>query len=160
MPSSDKIAVTVSDGGLTGTVNFIFNVAGTTNPSDQVGHISLTGTSGNDVIYNTSTGANLGGTVDTMTGGAGSDTFVFRSFSPQTQHNDVVSDFDLAQDFLNFDHTQLGISAGDVAALLQPTHALDVNGNAVITVDAHNTVTIAGVTVAQLDLHQSHIIIA
>jgi hypothetical protein len=154
-PQTDHIRLAIADNhGAIDGINFIFNVAGQT---DSNGNISLTGTSGKDVIYNTSVGNNAGGTTDTLTGGENSDTFVFRNFSPMTQHNDVVADFNFTQDFLNFDTAHFA----DVAALLAHAHADSNNAaNTVITVDQHNTVTLNNVTTAQLDQHQSHIIIA
>jgi hypothetical protein len=154
-PANDHVSITIEDqSGAIDEINFIFNVAGQT---DANGHISLTGTNGKDVIYNTSVGNNVGGTIDTMTGGASSDTFVFRSFSPQTQHTDVVADFNVSQDFLNFSHDTFAT----ISDLLAAAHT-DTNNpaNTVIAVDQHNSVALNNITVAQLDQHQSHIIIA
>jgi hypothetical protein len=57
-------------------------------------------------------------------------------------------------DVLAFDHTLFA----NVAAILSHTH--DVAGNAVITFDSHDTVTLLGITTAQLSAHQNdfHII--
>jgi hypothetical protein len=153
-PAQDHVSLNIQDAnGAIDEINFVFNVAG---QPDGSGNINLNGTSGKDVIYNTSAGSNPGGTTDTMTGGAGSDTFVFRNFSPQTQHNDLVADFNLNQDFLNFDHTTFAtISDVLAAAHADPNNA----ANTVITVDNHNTVTINNVTVADLTQHQNHILV-
>ena len=141
-PATDSVFVTVEDGNhATDSVNFVFNVANSA-------PVALTGTTGKDVIYNT------GVANDTLTGNGGADTFVFRNFSQNVQHNDTVTDFNVAQNFLNFDQAHFA----NVAALLAATH--DVNGQAVITVDAHNTVTLNNVTTGDLTHHQSHILIS
>ncbi|WP_426411144.1 VCBS domain-containing protein [Bradyrhizobium ganzhouense] len=66
-PDTDRITLTVTDTttGLSDTVNFIFNEHGNTENG-----ITLTGTSGKDVIFATTTG-------DTLSGGGGKDQFVF-----------------------------------------------------------------------------------
>ncbi|QAU49560.1 hypothetical protein XH91_32165 [Bradyrhizobium guangzhouense] len=66
-PDQDQITLTVTDKttGAHDTVNFIFDEAGDTSQG-----ITLTGTSGKDVIFAPTTG-------DTLTGGGGQDQFVF-----------------------------------------------------------------------------------
>ena len=88
-PSTDNVTLSVTDGfGATDTVNFVFNLA--SNPSTPV---TLTGTPGKDVIF--ATGFN-----DTLTGGGGSDQFVFNQttgahtitdFSPIIDHIDLTA---------------------------------------------------------------------
>ena len=66
---TDMVTLTVSDGlGHSDTVHFVFNEAGQ-------GPVTLTGTSGKDVIFAT-------GSDDTLTGGAGADQFIF---APDTE---------------------------------------------------------------------------
>jgi RTX calcium-binding nonapeptide repeat (4 copies) len=138
-PQTDHVEVTVTDAnGAIDSVNFIFNVAGQ-------GGATLTGTSGNDVIYAT-------GDSDTLTGGAGSDMFVFRQFDQSQAHNDTITDFNVFQDSLNFDQAHFA----DIPTLLAATQD-NVSGNAVITVDTHNTVTLTGVSTAMLLAHQTDI---
>ena len=142
LPAIDHVAVTVQDSqGNTDAVNFIFNVAG------QGPNVSLTGTAGKDVLYNT-------GYNDTLTGGAGSDTFVFRQFDTSGAHNDTITDFNVSQDFLNFSTANFAHISDLLAA-----SANDNLGNTIITIDAYNTVTMNNVTVQDLTQHQGHILI-
>jgi Ca2+-binding RTX toxin-like protein len=83
---------------------------------------------------------------DTLIGGAGSDTFVFNpSFG-----KDTIKDFNVNQDVLRFDHTLFANATA--SQVLGQTH--DSSAGAVIVVDAHDTVTLTGVTVAQLQTAQ------
>jgi hypothetical protein len=105
------------------------------------GHQTLTGGNGNDFL--------IGGTNDKLIGGAGNDTFVFnQGFGKET-----VADFNPNQDQLAFNHA---LFTQDTAAqILSQAH--DTGAGAVIVVDPHDTVTLTGVTVAQLAAHQSWI---
>jgi len=139
LPAQDHVSVTIQDhSGATDSVNFIFNVAG---QPDGNGNITLNGTSGKDVIYST-------GNNDIMTGGASSDTFVFK---PNFGH-DTITDYTPGTDVLQFDHTDFA----NVAALLAATQD-DANTHlAVITHDAANTVAL-NVNTATLQNHQNDI---
>jgi Ca2+-binding RTX toxin-like protein len=103
------------------------------------GNQTLQGDSGNDVL--------IGAPSDTLSGNGGSDSFVFnKSFGKET-----ITDFNANQDVLAFDHT---LFTHDTAAqVLSQTH--DTIAGAVIAVDAHDTVTLTGVTVAQLQAAQT-----
>jgi hypothetical protein len=81
-PDTDQITVTVTDKttGLYDTVNFIFN------EGDASNGVSLTGTSGKDVIFATTTG-------DTLTGGGGKDQFVFAPGSSGGDAAHIITDF-------------------------------------------------------------------
>ena len=77
------VTLTVSDGlGHSDTVHFVFNEAGQ-------GPVTLTGTSGKDVIFAT-------GSDDTLTGGASADQFVFAP--GQNPSADTITDFTPGQD--------------------------------------------------------------
>jgi probable HAF family extracellular repeat protein len=104
-------------------------------PANQV----LEGGNGNDVL--------IGGSNDTLIGGAGADTFVFNpNFGKET-----ATDYNVNHDVIAFDHTLF--SNDTVSQVLSQMH--DTNAGAVIAVDAHDTVTLAGVTVAQLQAAQA-----
>lgn len=140
---NDMVTVKVTDqcNGATDTINLVFNAA---NPNDQP--ISLTGTSGKDFIY-------ASGYNDTLTGGASADTFVFAPHQGSSQ--DVITDFNVHQDFLNFDHTIF-----DCIAEVLNSATDDGHGNTIIA-DAHsNSITLDNVTKADLAANQSHILIA
>jgi fibronectin-binding autotransporter adhesin len=89
----------------------------------------------------------IGAPGDKLTGGTGADTFVFNpKFGKET-----ITNFNVNQDVLAFDHN---LFANPTASqVLSQTH--DTNAGAVIKVDAHDTVTLTGVTVAQLQSHLS-----
>ena len=104
----------------------------------QAAKQSLQGGNGNDVL--------IGGPNDTLMGGEGSDTFVFNpSFG-----KDTVADFNVSKDVIAFDHVLF--SNATTAQVLSQTH--DSKAGAVIVVDASDTVTLVGVTLAQLQAHQ------
>jgi Ca2+-binding RTX toxin-like protein len=99
----------------------------------------LQGGSGDDVL--------IAGKNDTLIGGGGSDTFVFNpSFG-----KDTIKDFNVNQDVLSFDHTLF--THATASQVLSQTH--DSSAGAVVVIDAHDTVTLTHVTVAQLQSHSS-----
>jgi len=103
---------------------------------------ALVGGDGDDVL--------IGRPNDTLTGGPGADTLVFNpSFGKET-----VKDYNVNQDVLAFSHT---LFANDTASqVLSQTH--DSSAGAVIVVDSVDTVTLVGVTVAQLQAaQQAHV---
>jgi Ca2+-binding RTX toxin-like protein len=84
-----------------------------------------------------------------LTGGSGNDTFAFR---PSFGH-DTVADFDPGHDILAFDHTLFATAVAAFGAA-----ADDGGGNVVITLNANNTVTLTGVSVANLQPNDFRII--
>jgi Ca2+-binding RTX toxin-like protein len=83
---------------------------------------------------------------NTLTGLAGADTFVFKPGFGK----DTITDYTVGQDDVNVDHAIFA----DFAALI--AHAADDGiGNTVITADANNAITLAGITKAVLAQHQS-----
>jgi Ca2+-binding RTX toxin-like protein len=125
-PATDKVTLTVTDTfGATDTVNFIFNQAGT-GPN-----IALQGTSGKDVIFATTS-------ADTLTGGAGSDQFLFTPLaSGNVQH--TITDFDAGIDKL--DVRQFGsFTAASIPAAIQQQ-----GNDTLITLDGHDTLLLRNV---------------
>jgi Bacterial Ig-like domain len=116
------------------------DVAGNTGNSVAVtdyatsGHKTLTGGSGYDFL--------IAGPNDTLIGGAGNDTFVFN----QGFGNETVANFNPNQDQLAFNKALFAQSTA--AFVLSQTH--DTSFGAVIVVDPHDTITLPGVTTAQL----------
>jgi len=116
------------------------DVAGNTGKSVAVadyatsGHKTLTGGSGYDFL--------IAGPNDTLIGGAGNDTFVFN----QGFGNETVANFNPNQDQLSFNHALFAQSTA--AFVLSQTHGTGFG--AVIVVDPHDTITLPGVTTAQL----------
>jgi len=98
----------------------------------------LLGGAGNDTLI-----GGLGN--DVLSGGAGSSTFKFLEMSGTSANfgKDVIVDFKPDQDVIEIDHSLFANSAALLAAMTDDGH-----GNAVITVDANNTITLAGLSVA------------
>ena len=93
--------------------------------------------------------ANIGGGV-TIFGNGGQDNFVFnKNFGSAT-----IGDFNVKTDTIDIDHSLFA----NVTALLQG--AQTVGHDTIITDAAHDKITLSGVTLAQLQAHQSdfHII--
>jgi hypothetical protein len=91
----------------------------------------------------------IAGKNDTLIGGTGNDTFVFnQGFGKVT-----VADFNPNQDRLAFNHALFVQSTA--AFVLSQTH--DTSFGAEIVVDPHDTITLPGVTTAQLAAHPSDI---
>jgi len=121
------------------------DVAGNTGNSAGVtvynpgGNKTLSGGSENDFL--------IAGKNDVLIGGPGNDTFVFnQGFGKET-----VADFNPNQDQLAFNHALF--AQATAAFVLSQTH--DTGFGAEIVVDPHDTVTLTGVTVAQLQTAQT-----
>jgi hypothetical protein len=124
--------------------------AATTSSSDSADtHIG--GSKGNNTI----TGGDIligGGPANqSLTGTGNNDSFVF---TPGFGH-DTITNFQPTTDVLQIDHSVFA----NVQALLAATQD-DGHGNVVVTADAHDSITLQHVTVAQLQAHHSdfHII--
>jgi probable HAF family extracellular repeat protein len=102
------------------------------------GHQTLTGGSGYDFL--------IAGPNDTLIAGPGHDTFVFN----QGFGNETVANFNPNQDQLWFNAL---FAQSTAAFVLSQTH--DTSFGAEIVVDRHDTVTLTGVTVAQLQAAQT-----
>jgi hypothetical protein len=136
-PSTDKVALTVADGfGATDTVNFVFKAA-----SGATAPVTLTGTSGKDVIFAT-------GNNDTLTGGGGADQFVFN----KTTGAHTITDFSTINDHIDLTGLSSIVTgatlntwlAGNVAA--STTNAADT----VISLGSSETITLHNVLAANI----------
>ena len=112
-------------------------------------HVAIFGSTGSDNIVGVAAGDIIfsSGGADKLTAGSGNDTFIFNPGFGK----DTVSKFDLNHDVLAFDHTLFA----SVANVL--SHAENIHGNAVITFDSGDTVTLVGIKTAQLLAHQNDI---
>jgi len=108
----------------------------------SLGHAILLGGNGPDVL--------IGGDGDTLTGGKGPDIFLFRQNFGAT----VVTDFDVNTDAIQFDKS-LFTSVGDILS-----HTTNSAGSAVIADSHGDSVTLLGVTLAQLQGHQADFFLA
>lgn len=118
------------------------------------GHDSIGGGAGNDLLFggagNDQVSGGAGADViwggagnDTLAGGAGADLFGFVAGSG----NDLISDFELGQDVLDLQGAARNFSSKlDVAA-----HASNVAGGLLIDLGDAATITLAGLTVADID---------
>ncbi|MBR1256903.1 VCBS domain-containing protein [Bradyrhizobium sp. AUGA SZCCT0240] len=130
-----SLVFTVADSlGGSDTVNFIFNQGGA-GPD-----ISLTGTSGKDVIFATEN-------TDTLTGGAGADQFVFRT----SDGLDTITDFTPGQDHIDL-RAFLAIDSSNIDdwlsshAATSPANSADV----LITVDDDKSILLKHVALGSL----------
>ncbi|MGY4197808.1 Ig-like domain-containing protein [Bradyrhizobium sp. USDA 4520] len=81
----------------------------------------------------------------TLTGGPGNDTFTFdRGFGEVT-----ITNFRPGEDMIQIDHALFG----SAKSVLANTH--DVDGHALITYDANDTISLLNVTTSQLHLHSA-----
>ena len=94
---------------------------------------------------------NIGGGV-TIFGKGGNDTFVFNAnFGSAT-----IADFDVNKDTIEIDHSLFD----SVSAIMASAHSANLGQDTVITAAGNDTITLKGVTLAQLQHHQNdfHII--
>ena len=82
---------------------------------------------------------------DVMTGGDGSDLFLFHNDFGQ----DIVSDFDLAEDVLSFASVDALTSFSDVVN----NHATQVGSDVVISVSGSHEISLEDVTLGDLAAH-------
>jgi VCBS repeat-containing protein len=144
LKSGDTLTISftahVDDGhGSIGNQALTITIAGADPSADMSKFNVVSGTSQNDTFNN------VGNNV-TIFGAGGHDTFVFKpSFGSAT-----IGDFDVNNDAINIDHSLFATVSAFVAAA-QPANS----GHDTIITDPihHNTITLAGVTVAQLNAH-------
>jgi VCBS repeat-containing protein len=158
--AQDVFKYTVSDGhtGLsTTTLSIVVFDRGTTYLSGEnttltagKGQYVLDGSAGGDTLIAGKTDTVLiGGPNDTLFAGRGDDTFVFRpNFGTNT-----ITNFNVHEDTLQFDHTIFS-SVRDILA-----HTTDTASGAVISDGHGDSVTLLGVTSAQLHMHHDDLII-
>jgi VCBS repeat-containing protein len=145
-PQTDIVTLTVADGlGGTDLVNFIFNQAGT-GPT-----VTLSGTSGKDVIFAT-------GHADTLAGGAGADQFVF---TPETYASaDTIMDFMTGQDHIDLRAFSSIVDSATIGPWLAANASQSQANPAdvLITVGANEAITLKNVALA--NLHASDFIVS
>ena len=103
------------------------------------GSPAVTGTAQSDTFDD------VGGGV-TIFGKGGNDTFVFK----QQFGSATIADFDVNKDALEVNHALFGTSAQDI---LNSAHAANAGHDTVLVDAAHETITLKGVTLAQLTAH-------
>jgi Ca2+-binding RTX toxin-like protein len=118
------------------------------------GNDTLTGGAGNDgLIGGAGNDILVGGPGnDVLSGGAGNDTFRFTETSCGHANfgNDIVVDYHPGEDSI-----EIGQDIFANLAALRAATTDDCHGNAVITVDCNNSITLSGVSTADVIAHQS-----
>lgn len=143
-PSTDKVTLSITDGfGATDTVNFVFNLA--SNPSAPV---TLTGTPGNDVIF--ATGFN-----DVLTGGGGSDQFVFN----QATGSHTITDFSTIDDQINLTALSSIVTPATLSAWLASNVKTSTTNPSDTVVHLGNNETITLHDVLAANVHASDFIV-
>jgi hypothetical protein len=142
-PQQDQVNVKVTDNfGDSSTVHFVFDQAG------QGPNISLTGTTGNDVIIAT-------GEPDMLTGNGGQDQFVFKPSNPgntgTVEH--TITDFNASLDTIDLRQFN-NISSAAAVISTAATHGSDT----LLTLDNHETLLLKNVAVSSL--HASDFIVS
>ena len=143
-PSTDKVTLSVTDGfGATDTVNFVFNLA-----SSPTAPVTLVGTAGKDVIF--ATGFN-----DALTGGGGSDQFVFN----QTTGAHTITDFSTINDHIDLTSLSSIVTAATLNAWLASNVKASTTSPAdtVISLGSSETITLHNVLAA--NVHASDFIV-
>ena len=143
-PSTDKVTLTVTDGfGATDTVNFVFNLA-----SSPTTPVTLTGTSGKDVIFAT-------GNNDTLTGGGGADQFVFN----KTTGAHTITDFSTVTDHIDLTGLSSIVTAATLNTWLASNVAVSTTNPAdtVISLGSGETITLHNVLAT--NVHASDFIV-
>jgi Ca2+-binding RTX toxin-like protein len=125
--------------------------AGATTSSSHSAATLIGGSNGNNTVTGSDILIGGGPANQSLTGNGNNDSFVF---APGFSH-DTITNFQPTTDVLQIDHSLFA----NVQALFAATQD-DGHGNVVITADAHNSITLQHVTVAQLQAHQGdfHII--
>ena len=143
-PSTDKVVLSVTDGfGATDTVDFVFNLA-----SSPTAPVTLTGTSGKDVIFAT-------GNNDTLTGGGGADQFVFN----KTTGAHTITDFSTVNDHIDLTGLSSIVTAATLNTWLASNVAASTTNPAdtVISLGGSETITLHNVLAA--NVHASDFIV-
>jgi fibronectin-binding autotransporter adhesin len=116
------------------------NIVGAGPAANTSNFQTVSGTTGNDTFVNVGNGV-------TIFGGGGQDNFVFNdNFKSAT-----IGDFDVTQDAIDISHTLFA----SVSAILASAQSANSGHDTVIMDAAHDTITLKGVTVAELQTHAS-----
>ena len=114
-------------------------------------HYVLDGSNGNAHLNAGSSGSDwlVGGPGDTLTGGNSTDTFMF---APNFG-NETINNFNTSHDVIDLPASMVA----NFAALQADMHAS--GANTVITLDAHDTITMTNMTIAHLTANNFHFIV-
>ena len=123
-------------------------IAGTTTSANPSQSEVLNGTSQNDTFNNIANN-------ETIFGAGGHDTFVFKpGFGSAT-----IGDFDVNNDTINIDHTLVDHGlVTSLSAFLATAQSANSDHDTILTDANHDTITLKGVTVAQVHQGDFHVI--
>jgi Ca2+-binding RTX toxin-like protein len=142
-PANDAVTLTVADSfGNSDTVHFVFNETGAPGEGNK---ITLTGTSGKDVIIAT-------GYDDNLTGGAGADQFVFAP--NKTSNHDTITDFAPGQDHLDIRAFQ-SVDSTSIGNWLKTHASTTKDHDTLLTLDSNDSILLKNVS----SLHASDFIV-
>jgi VCBS repeat-containing protein len=148
LKSGDTLTITyaaqVNDGhGNIGSQPLTVTIAGTNESANLSQFQVVNGTSQNDTFNNV-------GNHETIFGAGGHDTFVFKpGFGSVT-----IGDFDVNNDTINIDHTLVDHGlVTSLSAFLASAQSANSGQDTILTDANHDTIKLAGVTVAQLQAH-------
>jgi VCBS repeat-containing protein len=145
LKAGDTLSITytaeVNNGsGNSGAQPLTINLIGAGPTANMSNFQTVSGTTGNDTFVNVGNGV-------TIFGGGGQDNFVFNdNFKSAT-----IGDFDVIQDAIDISHTLFA----SVSAILASAQSANSGHDTVIMDAAHDTITLKGVTVAELQTHAS-----
>jgi VCBS repeat-containing protein len=145
LKAGDTLTITytaeVNNGfGNAGNQPLIITLVGANPTANMSNFQTVSGTSGNDTFNNVGNGV-------TIFGGGGQDNFVFNdNFKSAT-----IGDFDVTKDTIDISHTLFATTS----AILASAQPINSGHDTIITDAAHDTITLTGVTVAQLQSHAS-----
>jgi VCBS repeat-containing protein len=145
--ADSTLTVNVTAAGL----NYIGGAPGTTITSPSGHSPVLDGGAGNNTLIATNGAAVLiGGPGDTLTGGKGTDTYVFLGHFGQN----TITNYSANKDIIELDHSQFK----DLGAVQHASQ--QVGANTVISDNAGDTVTLIGVSLNQLHFDANHFLLA
>jgi hypothetical protein len=131
-------AQVANDQGAIGTSPLTISIVGADKSADMSTFAVVNGTTGNDTFNNVGNG-------ETVFGGGGQDTFIFNAnFRTAT-----IGDFDVTKDSVEISHT-LYSSVADILASARPSSS---GQDTILTDTSHDSITLTGVSVAQVLAH-------
>ena len=145
LKAGDTLTVTFTaqvNDGHGGVVNqpLTINIVGADKSADASGFQVVSGTTQNDTFNNIGNGV-------TIFGGGGNDTFVFNAaFQSAT-----IGDFNVDKDTIDISHTLFA----SLSAILASAQSTNSGHDTIITDSAHDTITLKGVSLAQIQAHPS-----
>jgi fibronectin-binding autotransporter adhesin len=145
LKAGDTLSITYTAEVNNGSANsaaqpLTINLVGAGPAANMSNFQTVSGTTGNDTFVNVGNGV-------TIFGGGGQDNFVFND----NFKNATIGDFDVTQDAIDISHTLFA----SVSAILASAQSANSGHDTVIMDASHDTITLKGVTVAELQTHAS-----